>query len=408
MLYQTDKNMTNFTKSFIRPRLATLLLFLLVGVTHLFAQTLSGHVTLQGSRDPALATVRIDKLSIGSTAKLDGSYRLTGIKPGKHLVEFSFVGYKTVQQELTFAEGENKVFDVLLEEAPIMLSTVFITPDGSDPAHYIMNLVWANAERKYKANNNFQISTSTVLSFRDFDVMTELMPNSIRRVIMFVAALSGFKGVMQLIFAHPDLDVVTMGNATCKAGKYKWGEERVKTCNATLTDKEKKTLNKLTLHENFYKMIYGENLLRHKKAKLTLKGSYLDGNDVVYIIEATKGKEREVMHVIDEKWDVKKYVVTSHDNTIIVEMRKAIGGLYMPVSINTKMVMMKETPEEIEKQLSDEKEPNRKEKRMEEKMKKRLAKDEEHLKRVKKMMERIKDQGMEIAINFGMTLNYSR
>lgn len=389
-------------------KLATLLLYIILGVAHLSAQSLCGRVTLQGCSDHALATVRIDKLGIGSTAKLDGSYRVTGIKPGRHLVEYSFVGYKTVLQEMNFVEGEEKIFDVVLEEAPIMLSTVFVTPDGSDPARYIMNRVWANAELKYKTNNNFQISSSTVISFRDFDVVTELMPNSIRRLLMTAAALGGFKGVLQLIFAHPDLDVVTLGSATCKAGKYTWSNEQVKTCNVQLNDKEKKALNKLNIHEDLYKMVYRENLFRNKKAKLTMKGSYQDGDDLVYIIEATKGKQREVMHVIDEKWDVKKYVLTEFDNTIIVEMRKSVGSLYMPVSINTKMVLMRETPEEMKRKASEENEPSRMEKRMGKKVTKQIVEDEQRMRRVEKMSQRIKDHGIEIAINYGMSLRYSR
>lgn len=400
--------MLNSTKSQITTRMAALLLFILSVALHLSAQTLSGHITLQGSNNHALATVRIDKLGLGSTAKLDGSYKVIGIKPGKHLVEYSFVGYKTVQKELTFKEGEDKQLDMILEAAPVMLGTVFVTPDGSAPARYIMDHVWANAERKYKANNNFQITSSTVLSFRDFDVLTELMPNSIRRLLMTVAALSGFKGVMQLIFAHPNLDVTTTSGATCKVGKYKWSDERVKTCNVLLTNKEKEALTKFKFHEDLYKTIYDGNLLRNKRAKLSLKGSYMDGDDVVYIIEATKGKGHEVMHVIEEKWDVKKYVVLENDNTIIVEMRKAIGDLYMPVSINAKMILMKETPEEIEKRSMEETTPSRMGKRMGEKVAKNIVKDEDRMDRVKRMMERVEQNGMEIAVNYGISLNYTK
>lgn len=400
--------MARFTGFSFRRRLAALLIYILCGVTGALAQTLSGHVTLQGSDDHALATVRIEKLGIGSTAKLDGAYRITGIKAGRHLVEYSFVGYKTVQVEMTFAEGEDKVHDVVLVEAPIMLNAAFATPDGSDPARYILNQVWTNAERRYKANNTFRVTSSTVMSFCDFDVMTEFMPDPVRKIMMGLAAVSGYKGVMKLIFAHPDLDIVTTCNATCKAGKYKWDKAQVKTCNAALTEDEKRAAGKFVLHEDLYRMVYRDNLLRNKKAKVHLKGSYQDGDHLVYIIEATKGKDREVMHVVDETWDVKKYMMTEYGNTIIVEMRKAIGDLYMPVSVNTKLTLIKESPEEVMKHVSDDKEPSRMEKRLGDKMAKKIAKDEERMKRVEKIAERVKTKGIELAINYGMTLRYSR
>lgn len=393
-------------------KIVILFLLILLGIAPLLAQTLSGHVRLQGSSNHALATVRIEQLGIGSTAKLDGAYRITGIKPGKHTVEYSFVGYKTVQKEITFTEGKDEVCDVELEEHPIALNPVFITPDGSDPARYIMNQVWANAQRKYNANKNYHVTSTTVLSFRDLDIVSDFLPRPIKRVLMMMAAVVGMRAPLKLIFDHPNLDVATTNQATCKGGKYKWGKEKIKSCNEQLTPKEIDVLNKFGVHEDLYKTVYVENLLRNKKAQLKLKGTYMDGNDLVYIVEAVKGSKREAMHVIDGKWDVTRYIVYDGSDDTIVEMRKALGDLYMPVSMNLKLVLIKMSPEEIKKMMEETpeetRETNEKSGRMMNKEINRIEKDKERKERIQKMMQRVLENGLETTLSFGATLKYHK
>lgn len=377
------------------------------------AQTLSGKITLKGIDESPLATIRIPSLGIGTTAKLDGTYYVGDIKPGKHTVEYSYIGFKTVKQEITFAAGEEKKLDILMEEAPIMLDAVFITPDGSDPAHYIINKVWANAEKKYKAINTFNAETSTVLSFRDFDIISEFIPSTLKSVLLFTAGLVGYKKVIKLIFDHPELDVTTANSASFTKGKYKWGKETVKRCNVTLNDKEKEALNKITCHDDLYEMVYKENIFRNKKAKIRLKGSYQDGDDFVYILEATKGKDRATMYVIDDKWDVTKYIEKTEGFEERYELRKAVGNLYMPVSLNITFSLMKMSAEELKKEAEkDESEMSEKEQKKlnkkREKLEKKLEKDEAKKERVKKLAQRIGNRGIDCSVNYGITLKYKK
>lgn len=387
--------------------------FCLACIATACAQTLSGKISLKGSDAYPLATIRIQNLGIGTTAKLDGTYYVADLKPGKYIVEYSFIGFKTVKEEITFAANEQKTQDVVLEEAPIMLDAVFITPDGSNPAHYIINKVWANAEKKYKAVKTFNAETSTVLSFRDFDLVSEFMPSTLKSVLLFTAGLVGYKKVIKLIFDHPELDVTTGNNASFANGKYKWGKETVKRCNTTLNDKEKEALNKITCHDNLYEMVYKENLFRNKKAKIKLKGSYQDGDDFIYILEASKGKEKATMYVVDDKWDVKRYISKEEGFEERYELRKAIGNLYMPVSLNITFSMMKMSAEELKKEAEkDESEMSEKEQKKlnkkREKLEKKLEKDEAKKERVKKLAQRIGNRGIDVSVNYGITLKYKK
>lgn len=298
-------------------RLYLCLLGSIVSVLTTMAQSLSGQVTLNDSVDSPIATIRIDDLGIGTTAKIDGTYKLNDIKPGTHIVEFSYVGYKTVTKELTFAVGEDKRLDVELEQTPITLGTVFVTPDGSDASHFILNKVWEQAERRYKAAGDFKFHTTMLFSYRDFDllkVFINSLPPFIRRLLYMAIRISGYKDMMDIVFAYPHLDLQTTNSGSCIKKRYKWGTEEVKRCNVSLTDREKKALNKLLKLDDLYKSIYVDNLLRKKKASVKLKGSYDDGNKVVYILEGKLSGIKATMHVFEDSWDVVKYVEQSGDN----------------------------------------------------------------------------------------------
>lgn len=394
-------------------KILLLSLFCLACIATACAQTLSGKITLKGSDSYPLATIRIPDLGIGTTAKIDGTYYVGDIKPGKHHVEYSFIGFKTVKMDITFGDGEQMTQDIVMDEAPIMLDAVFVTPDGSDPTQYILKKVWANAEKKYKTVSTFGAETSTVLSFRDFDIISEFMPSTTKSVLMFAAGLVGYKKVLKLIFDHPELDVTTANRVSFAGGKYKWGKEIVKRCNTTLNDKEKDALNKLTCHDNLYEMVYKENLFRNKKAKLRLKGSYQDGDNFIYILEATKGKEKATMYVIDDKWDVKKYVSDMGGLEERYELRKAVGNLYMPVSLNVTFTAMKMSFEEMKKmvekedsELSD-KEKKKLDKKREE-FEKKLSNNDAKRERVTKIAERIGNRGIDCSVNYGVTIKYKK
>lgn len=385
-------------------RLYLCLLGSIVSVLTTMAQSLSGQVTLNDSVDSPIATIRIDDLGIGTTAKIDGTYKLNDIKPGTHIVEFSYVGYKTVTKELTFAVGEDKRLDVELEQTPITLGTVFVTPDGSDASHFILNKVWEQAERRYKAAGDFKFHTTMLFSYRDFDllkVFINSLPPFIRRLLYMAIRISGYKDMMDIVFAYPHLDLQTTNSGSCIKKRYKWGTEEVKRCNVSLTDREKKALNKLLKLDDLYKSIYVDNLLRKKKASVKLKGSYDDGSKVVYILEGKLSGIKATMHVFEDSWDVVKYVEQSGDNKDLWELRKSVGDLYMPVSYNSMGILLQETSESLQKKFSETIEKAEKDK---------LGKKEERLingfKDIMKMAE--ERGGIDCRINQGVTINYNK
>lgn len=386
-------------------------LFLLITST-VMAQSLSGTVSVVGAENNALATIRITDLNIGTTAKLDGTYRIDGIKPGKHNVEFSFIGHKTVRETVVWNANEDKVLDVKMIEEPIMLDALFVTPDGSDAARYILNKVWANAEKKQRKLSSFNANASTVLSFSDFDIVSEFMPPTMRKLILFSVSLVGMKTLVKMILDNPNLHVKATSRLNHTRGKYTWKDAKITECNIAATEKEKAVLSQIVDNGNLYDIVYGsENLLRSKKVKAKLKGSYEDRGKFVYVIEGKKGGRQCTMHVVEDTWDVLRMEYKDPMERTIVECRKAVDGLYLPVSINRRLTfydksakemmkeMEKETPERTDKQQA------KAEKRAQ-KFKDKLDNDEAKKQRVEAIRKRVMENGMHIVINYGTTINF--
>ena len=93
--------------------------------------TLTGRVTEQNSGQ-ALFGVNIfnPELIIGATTDSDCKYEITNLPKRKILVRISFIGYKTIIEELDLADNTKK--DFTMEESPEEMNEVVVT--GSSKA----------------------------------------------------------------------------------------------------------------------------------------------------------------------------------------------------------------------------------------------------------------------------------
>ena len=74
----------------------------------------------------AFANVLIKGTSKGTTSDFDGKYLLENLDPGVYIVQFSFVGYQTVEVETTVESGKTNTIDVILQANSAALDEVVI------------------------------------------------------------------------------------------------------------------------------------------------------------------------------------------------------------------------------------------------------------------------------------------
>jgi outer membrane receptor for ferrienterochelin and colicins len=93
------------------------------------AQTasLSGKVTTEDNTPLDLATVFLEGTQLGSNTDNDGAFLIQNIPAGNYTVKVKFVGYQTISEEITLAEGESLEKTFSLQEDALNLESVVVS-----------------------------------------------------------------------------------------------------------------------------------------------------------------------------------------------------------------------------------------------------------------------------------------
>ncbi len=73
------------------------------------------------------ATVRVKGKNIGTTAGLDGSFRLSNIPSGKQTIIASYVGFGSMSKDVNIVEGETTTIDFSLEVSTILGDEIVVS-----------------------------------------------------------------------------------------------------------------------------------------------------------------------------------------------------------------------------------------------------------------------------------------
>lgn len=97
---------------------------------------ISGMVSGENGTPLPFATILVKGTNIGVTANSDGYYSLT-LSPGSYTIECRYVGYATVEKNMTIA-GEDASLNFVLKIQNLELEEIVIDPNAEDPAYEII------------------------------------------------------------------------------------------------------------------------------------------------------------------------------------------------------------------------------------------------------------------------------
>src|SRR5665647_1711088 len=88
--------------------------------------SIQGHVTDKRSNEPLTgAAIMVDGTGKGTTADIDGNYKISGLIPGKYTLTVSYVSYNKLRiANVTVVGAATTTQDIALEEAGLALNTV--------------------------------------------------------------------------------------------------------------------------------------------------------------------------------------------------------------------------------------------------------------------------------------------
>jgi hypothetical protein len=123
------KNNRSFRKAIIMLALLTINTFT-ANSQNVFTQTVRGSIVDADTKSSLTgATIILDGLqpTKGTTADIDGNFRLEGVPVGRHNFKVSFIGYEPyILSEILVGSGKEVVLNIELNESALTLNEVVV------------------------------------------------------------------------------------------------------------------------------------------------------------------------------------------------------------------------------------------------------------------------------------------
>lgn len=313
------------------------------------AQTtsLQGRIMLNDSVAAAYATIYLPDYGVGGISGNDGRYLLSEVPIGSVKVEYSTIGYATLTERLELPEANHPyAHDVRLIEQPIVLSEVYLTPTGEDPASYILEQVSRKAKENRKRLLDYRAEVRGSIQARDLDFIPAIAPKAMMFSLHAALRLLGFNNIFNHIFDNPSVDASYSFVQTRQKGKMSNTPLQVFADQPKMTNKARSELAKMVC-EDLFDILYSDqhswSPKRQKKNGWKLKGIVEEENQSVAVLQRVmlyndSTTESETLYVIEDIWAIKRYEQQSMLGKHHIECRNMGGGIYLPISLVTNPV----------------------------------------------------------------------
>lgn len=310
-------------------------------INPIWAQRLEGRLTLSDSIVAQYATVYVPALGQGAMADANGHYHLEDIPAGNWEVEYSYLGYKTVSRKMDFGRGQNLRHDLQFEQQPVRLDEVFVTPDGTDPAVYILTKV-AEQARVNKKRLTYDARMNSTFHAQDFDFIPVLAPKGTLWVFKLAFKKEGVGELAEFCMEHEQVDAVMSSTHHYNTGKSKYTDERLVSATPELTKGVRKQLFSKFVNIDLFHSTYG-SLMDAKpkdlrKTKYKLKGIIEEGGRTIDVLESEQTSESgeiitQQIYVVEGTWGIQRRLIKSGNGDRRLECRDIGNGIYMPISL---------------------------------------------------------------------------
>lgn len=296
------------------------------------AQSLEGCVMLNDSTPAAFATIYLPEQGIGTTTDAEGRYLLEGINLGTVPVEYSYLGYQTINRKLVIDTAKRYAHDERMEEQVIRLSEVFVTSNDEDPARYILNRVGERARVNRKRLLSYDATFSGTLHTQDLDIIPLLIPKMALWVLRKAIALSGFGALTDYCMEHERLDASYRLQVHYAKKKMSFDEWQLLSSSAPLDKKVQKSLRKTAEMDPFE--IYYASIIEGKtqKSGFKLVGMVEENGKIIDVLERRDSLSVSSIYVVEEEWGVLRKTYNSDYGHLVFEARDIGQGIYLPIS----------------------------------------------------------------------------
>ncbi|MBQ0056649.1 MAG: carboxypeptidase-like regulatory domain-containing protein [Bacteroidales bacterium] len=324
------------------------------------AATLHGQLMLNDTLPAQYATVFVRSLGFGAISDASGNYTLEGLPMGNFQVEYSHIGYKPQLIDVNIAE-ESATLDVAFTEQPVILSDVYITPNGEDPAIYILKNIARVAESNSKS---LEYSADVRQSFyaQDLDIIPALLPKAMLWIVRMAMKTAGFAATFDYCTENETVSLEVASTHHRKGKKSKYSDQRILKSNPAPSDKVRKQLLEAAdydLFDDIYEPFIKDAKKGFANTQYVLKGVIEENGKTVDVLErstdAMSFTFTERLYVVEDDWGILRHELKSNSNFMRIECRDMGNGVYLPISkVNEPKPMdFKTMIEQIKKEDAD-------------------------------------------------------
>lgn len=315
-------------------------LFLIYAAITVRAQTVIGHVMLGEVTPAPYATIYIPALGQGTVSDYDGNYVLD-VPRGRIEVEFSYLGYSTVKRELTIEEATTYVLDENLEEQPVSLGEVYVTPTGEDPALFILRKVAEHAELNRKSLKHYEAQRQHVFHAQDVDFLPAILPKPVNWILKTAMKVKHRGAIYDFCNSHESVDARMATEVIYDRGNLTYTNEKLLSSNPAMTDKAKEQIFQMT-HKDLFDAMYGNDkdysmkMLKKGKCNYKLKGSVEENGLVIDVLVNDNSGDKDdpgvmTLYVVEDLWCILRSEFNGKMTYERFECRDVGDGIYMPV-----------------------------------------------------------------------------
>lgn len=313
--------------------------------TQAVAHEVSGVVKDENGSPMPYATVHLHDLQRSVTTDLSGRYSFNAIPSGNHKLSVSFIGYKTVQMDVT-VQSDTEVPPVGMKEEAVQLSEMLVLPKGMTMEEYILRQVNKNIVPLKKRVPRYQVKVTCRME-KNMDLTN--MPK--RRTVKAAAWVLGYSKILSALVENKYLKLVMAENLTFDNGKIRGTQPRMVEMVPRLTDKQVQSflkhdgILKANVYDGFYEKVKKKtrDMLKakqkHGRMDIKYAGSYTLNGRTVYIIKYDKAE----IHVVDGCWQILRMRYKEGRNMMYYEFREIRRDVFLPVSGYAEMHLDKET-----------------------------------------------------------------
>ena len=324
-------------------KLSSSVLLLAMSVAAVQAQSVSGRVTLEGANQPASYTsVYIPNTGRGTISDADGMYRLDSLPAGTCTLEFSYLGYRTAQYDLYIEPGKSVTHDVLMQEEPITLSPVYITPNGEDPVLYIFNQVNKQVEVNKKRLTHYDAYVETSVHAQDLDFIPVVLSKFLYWAMRTALKTVHLAELADFCFRNAKVDIRFNYRLVSDKGKTKTLDHKIVDAAPAINDKVEKELIRYTAIDPFT-LVYGRPWEYHVKnakknpSQYRLVGTTEEQGHVIDIVEYKVGETDSLAskctdYRAEDAWAVLRMERKNSSYSSRLECRDFGHGIFLPVS----------------------------------------------------------------------------